>query len=139
MSEQVLTSPYLKVGTTNLSAYVQSLKINRAADMQEFTTGNPSGSVVYKRRLVGVIDFSIEIELSDDFAGSGPHQALSALFGTTFPVEAATNGSTPSDSNEVVSFTGTFDNLNSGGQVGTHLMKTLNIYLASGVPTFATS
>jgi hypothetical protein len=134
MAEQVLIGPHLLVNGVNLSAWVQSLAINREGDLEEFTTGNPGGTVVYKRRLVGAVDFSVEVTFSDDFAASAPHQTLSAVFGTVFTVVAAMNGSTPAASNEVWTDSMTFSTLNSGGDVGSHLTKQVTFVHASGTP-----
>lgn len=133
--EQVLIGPYLLVNGVNLSAWVQSLSINREGDLEEFVTSNPGGTVVYKRRLVGAVDFSIEVTFSDDFAAGGPHPTLSAVFGTIFTVVAAMNGSTPAASNEVWTDSMTYGTLNSGGDVGSHLTKQITFVHASGVPT----
>lgn len=134
MAEQILVGPYLLVNAVNLSAWVEELSINREGTLEEFTTSNVGGTVVYKRRLVGVIDFNIAVKFSDDFASSAPHQTLSAVFGTTFTVVAAMNGSTPAATNEVWTDTMTFSTLNSGGPVGSRLSKSVTFVHASGVP-----
>lgn len=134
MAEQVLVGPYLSVGGTDLSAWLQDLQINRNAALEEFTTSNPGGTVVYKRRLVGVVDFNIVATFSDDFATGGPHKVLEALFGTTFTVIAAMNGSTPASGNGVWTDTMTFGDQPMGGAVGSHLTKQTTFVHASGTP-----
>lgn len=134
MAEQILIGPHFKIGSTNLSAWVEELTIKRDGALEEFVTSNVGGTVVYKRRIVGPIDFSIDVKFSDDFATSAPHQTLAAVFGTTFVVEAALNGPTPAATNEVWTDTMTYGNLTAGGAVGSRLSKTISFVHASGVP-----
>jgi len=141
MAEQVGFGYYLKVGgTTDLSLWVESLEIQRDATMQAFSTSVPGATVGFERNLVGIQKVSVVVKFSDDFAASAPHQTLKGLFGTTFEVKAAINGSTPATTNEVLTMTGTFGTLKSGGQVGAHLEKDVTFINAGpALPVFATS
>lgn len=139
MAEQTLIQPYLLVNSVNLSDHVEEMQINNDQAMNEFVTGNPGGTVVYKRRLGGAVDFSIVVKFSDDFASGKVDPTLRAIFGTTFTVVAALFGSTPSASNPVTTATVVYDKLQAGGTVGAHLEKSMTFYLASGVPSVATS
>jgi hypothetical protein len=134
MAEEVLIGPYITVAGVDLSAYIQEMTINREGALEEFTTSNVGGTIVYKRRLVGVIDFNIAVTFSDDYASAKVHQTLSAQFGTTFVVVAALHGPTPAASNEVWTDTMTFGTLAGGGGVGSHLTKQITFVHASGVP-----
>lgn len=134
MAEQVLIGPYLSVAGTDLSAWVSDLQINRDASLEQFVTSNVGGTVVYQRRLVGAVDFSIVVTFSDDFAAGGPHKTLDTLFGTTFTVIAAMNGSTPAAGNGVWTDTMTFGGLPMGGAVGSHVTKQVTFVHASGTP-----
>ena len=139
MAEQVLFGPYLSVGGTDLSLYLEDLQINRNATLQPFVTGNPGATTGYERNLVGVQKVTVVAKFSDDLAVTKVHPVLRALFGTTFTVIAALNGSTPSTSNEVLTDTMTFADLSSGGAVGIHLEKDVTFVHASGTPVFATA
>lgn len=134
MAEEVLIGPYITVAGVDLSAYIQDMTINREGALEEFTTSNVGGTVVYKRRLVGVIDFNIVVTFSDDFAAAKVHATLSAAFGTTFAVVAALHGPTPAATNEVWTDTMTFGTLAGGGAVGSHLTKQITFVHASGTP-----
>jgi hypothetical protein len=145
MAEQVLIQPYLKldnggtVSDVDLSDHIEELVINNDSAMNEFVTGNPGGTVVYKRRLPGAVDFNVAVKFSDDFASGSVDDTLTKLLGSSFTVVAAMAGSTPSATNTVWTFTGTFDKLPRGGAVGSHLEKQVTLYLASGVPVGANS
>lgn len=139
MAEQVLFGPYLSVGGTDLSAYLEDLQINRNVNLNAFVTGTAGATTGYERNLAGVQKVSVVAKFSDDLAATKVHPTLRALFGTTFTVIAALNGSTPTTSNEVLTDTMTFADLNSGGTVGSHLEKDVTFVHASGTPVFATS
>jgi len=145
MAEQVLIGPYLKldnggtVSAVDLSDHIEEMTINEDGAMVEFVTSNVGGTVVYKRRLVGPIDFNVAVKFSDDFATGKVDPTLTKLFGTTFTVVAALAGATPSATNTVWTFTGVFDKLPRGGAVGAHLEKSMTFYLAAGVPVGAVS
>lgn len=134
MAEEVLIGPYITVMGVDLSAYVQEMTINKEGALEEFTTSNVGGTVVYKRRLVGVIDFNIPVTFSEDFATSKVHQTLSAAHGTVFTVVAALHGPTPAATNEVWTDQMTFGTLPAGGAVGSHLVKQITFVHAAGVP-----
>jgi hypothetical protein len=134
MAEEVLIGPYILVNTVDLSAYVMSMKINRELAAEEYVTSNVGGTTVYKRRLHGTQDFSIEVEWSDDFASAKVHQTLSAGFGAAFTIVAALHGSTPAATNEVWTDTMFLGSLPAGGAVGSHLVKTSTFMHMSGTP-----
>lgn len=136
MSEQVGKNYYLVVNSVNLTAWVANLQINRTGSLEEFLHATASGPI-YTSRLQGKVDLSVVVEFNDDFATSGPHQTLSAIYGTTFTVVAAINGSTPSADNEVLTDTMTFADLQSGGAVASVLKKNVTFVHASGAPVFA--
>jgi hypothetical protein len=137
MAETVLIQPYCLVNAVDLSAYVEDIQIHNDAAMQQFVTGNPGGTVVYQRRLVGAVDFSVVVKFSDDFAAGKVDPTLRAIFGASFVIVCAMFGSTPSTTNPVTTATVVYDKLQAGGAVGTHLEKNMTFYLASGVPSVA--
>jgi len=134
MAEEILIGPYITVATVDLSAYVMSMKINREGAMEEFVTSNVGGTTVFKRRLFGTQDFSIEVEWSDDFAAAKVHATLSSNFGTPVVVVAALHGSTPAATNEVWTDTMLYGSLPAGGGVGSHMTKSTTFMHASGTP-----
>lgn len=135
MAEEILIGPYITVNTVDLSAYVMSMKINRTAEEVSFVTSNVGGTTVYKRRLVGAQDFSIEVEWSDDFASAKVHATLSAGWGSAFTIVAALHGPTPAATNEVWTDTMHLFSLPAGGGVGEHMTKSSTFMHASGTPT----
>jgi hypothetical protein len=137
MAESVLIQPYCLVNAVDLSAYVEDIQVNNDAALQQFVTGNPGGTVVYQRRLVGPVDFNIVVKFSDDFAAGKVDPTLRAAFGTSFVIVVGLFGSTPSATNPVTTATVVYDKLQAGGQVGNHLEKSMTFYLASGVPVTA--
>lgn len=134
MAEEVLIGPYLSVAGTDLSDHLTSLTINREGALEEWTPSNVGGTIVYKRRLLGTVDFNIVAEFADDYAASKVHQTLSTVFGTAFTVIAALHGATPASTNEVWTDTMTYANLAAGGAVGTLLKKSITFVHASGTP-----
>jgi hypothetical protein len=135
MAEEILIGPYISVNGVDLSAWLESLAINRQGALEEFTTSNVGGTLVYKRRIRGTVDFSVVAKFSDDFAASAPHRTLSTAYDLgTFTVIAALHGPTPAAGNEVWTDNMTFADLNAGGAVGARLSKDITFVHASGVP-----
>jgi len=139
MASETLIGPYILVNSVDLSDRIEELTIKRQGQLQTFVTSNVGGTVVYNQRLLGPVDFMIDVKFTEDFAAGKVHRTLTPLFGTTFTVVAALHGATPSAGNEVWTATCTFGNLDAGGAVGSHLEKTISFVLASGVPVGATS
>ena len=82
----------------DLTTFVMSATLNYEGDLQEETA---MGGDRTRRRLSGLIDWSLELTLKQDFAASGPDSVLFDLIGNTSPtlVEVTANGATPSSTN----------------------------------------
>jgi hypothetical protein len=137
MAEQIGTNFYLNVATVDLSDHIEDLKISEPDELQEYVTAGTAP--IYKKRLGGVRDFSVTVTLADDLAASEVDATLYPLIGTAFTVIAAINGSTPSATNKVWTFTARFAEYSVGSTVGQRLQKQITFVNASGSPVADTT
>ncbi len=104
MATTVLTNAFVEVDdtvtTTNLSGHVRSLTLNYAADMIEDTNMGDNT----RQRIGGLKDWSVELELAQDFAAT-VDPILFDLVGTTFTVTIRPDSAVKSTTNP--EFTGT--------------------------------
>ena len=82
----------------NLTTFVMSATLNYEGDLQEETA---MGGDRTRRRLSGLIDWSLELTLKQDFATGGPDSVLFDLIGNPAPtiIQVSANGSTISATN----------------------------------------
>ena len=77
----------------NLTTFVMSATLNYEGDLQEETA---MGGDRTRRRLSGLIDWSLELTLKQDFAATGPDSVLFDLIGNPAPtiIQVSANGNT---------------------------------------------
>ena len=84
MPVMVLKNAYVLINSVNLSDHVKSVTINYAAEIIEKTAMSANS----KQRIGGLKDWSIDIELNQDFAAASVDATLFPLVGAAaFPIE----------------------------------------------------
>jgi len=96
MAELVYKDPYLLVNSVDLSDYVRQVTINYGAEILDKTAGTTNS----KEKIAGLKDWSLSIELNQDFATSAVDDTLFDLVGAAeFAVVIKPNGSVTGSSN----------------------------------------
>jgi len=106
MAKIVLTDASVVIGGNDVSANVKSVTINYAAELQDSTVMGDDT----RRRLGGLKDWSMDVELAQDFAASQLDSILFPLVGTTFTVTLKPTSSAVGTSNPSYSGTGILEN-----------------------------
>ena len=84
MAVMVLKNAYVLINSVDLSNHVTSVTINYSAEILEKTAMSANS----KQRIAGLKDFSIDLELNQDFAGGSVDATLFPLVGAAaFPIE----------------------------------------------------
>jgi hypothetical protein len=101
MSSFVLTNAFVSVNSVTLSDHVKSVKINYKAD----TPTNTAMGATAQSRLPSLVDWDLELEFNQDFAGANVDATLFPLVGAAaFPIEIRPTASAKGPTNP--SFTG---------------------------------
>lgn len=138
MAQTVLTNCGVTVNSTSISTSVKSVKVNRTPDMLDNTTFGMGA----KSRKKGLDDWSIELQIVDDFASAALDEGLWALFdaGSTFTTILRPNATAVrGPSNPEYSGVGIIESFPIGGGVGELAEKTIRILAAGGVLTRTTT
>lgn len=91
MAQLVLTNAKVTINSVDLSDHVKSVTIDYSATLQDNTTMGSTGAVT---RLGGLKDWSMSLDLNQDYAASSVDATLFPLVGTSFTVAVqAVNGS----------------------------------------------
>jgi hypothetical protein len=92
----VLTNAYVSINSVDLSTWTRSVKINYGAEVPETTAMGSST----KTRLPGLKDWSIDVELNQDFAAAATDVTLFSLVGASaFAIEVRPTTSSRSTTN----------------------------------------
>lgn len=84
MAVMVLKNAYAVINGVNLSDHVKSITINYAAEILEKTTMSANS----KQRIAGLKDWSVDVELNQDFAAASVDATLFPLVGAAaFAIE----------------------------------------------------
>lgn len=84
MSVLVLKNAYVLINAVNLSDHVKSVTINYAAEIIEKTAMSANS----KQRIAGLKDWSVDVELNQDFAAASVDATLFPLVGAAaFAIE----------------------------------------------------
>lgn len=127
MAKVVLTDAYVLVNAVNLSAFVKSVTLNYAAELQDSTTMGDTT----RERLGGLKDWSIDLELTQDFAAGAVDATLFGLVGNTFAVEVRPTSGARSATNPAYTGTGILESYPPiGGSIGDLLMTSITIQAA---------
>ncbi len=129
MAQQVFTNCLVIVNSTDITNSVKSVKVNRTPDMLDNTVMGMGA----KSRKKGLDDWSVELELLDDFAADALDQGMHTLFnaGSTFTTIFRPTTAVRSGSNPDYSGVGIIESFPIGGAVGDLAQKTIRI-LAAG-------
>ena len=97
MAQLVLTDASVTINSVDLSDHVKSVTLNYSADMND---DSAMGDTTHSR-IGGLKDWSMDIELQQDYASSKVDATLFPLVGSTFtviviPVNAAVTATNPS-------------------------------------------
>jgi hypothetical protein len=119
MANVVLTNAFVSINAVNLSAFVRSVTLNYAAELQDDTAMGDSA----RSRIGGLKDWSIQIEFFQDYAASAVDATLFNLVGSTFAVEVRHSAAGASATNPKYTGTGILESYQPvGGAVGENLM-----------------
>ena len=99
MAEQVFNGGFLTLAAVDLTAYVESMRLRYSADAPETTDGN----VTTRKRLGGLLDWSVEIAFNQDYAAAKVDATLFALVGTSIAVALRPNSAAQSATNPTFS------------------------------------
>lgn len=127
MAKLVLTDAYVLVNVVNLSAYVKSVTVNYSAELQDSTTMGDTT----RERLGGLKDWSVDLEMTQDFAASAVDVTLFSLVGATFAVEVRPTSAARSTTNPAYSGTGILESYPMiSGSIGDLMMTNITIQAA---------
>jgi hypothetical protein len=119
MANVVLTNAFVSLNAVNLSAFVRSVTLNYAAELQDDTVMGDSA----RSRIGGLKDWSIQVEFFQDYAAAAVDETLFTLVGSTFAVEVRHSGASASPTNPKYTGTGILESYQPvGGAVGENLM-----------------
>lgn len=119
MANVVLTNAFVSLNSVNLSAFVRSVTLSYAAELQDDTAMGDSA----RSRIGGLKDWSLQIEFFQDYAASAVDVTLFALVGSTFAVEVRHSAASASSTNPKYTGTGILESYQPvGGAVGENLM-----------------
>lgn len=96
MTTMVLTSEYLAINGTDLSAYTSKAEVSVEVEDKEVTTYASAG---WKERKGGLKDGSLDIDFLQDFAVSALDATMWPLFGTVVTFEVRPTSSAASTTN----------------------------------------
>ena len=77
MAELVYKDPYLMIGTDDLSEYVRQVTISYAAEIKDTTAGPTTA----RTKIAGLTDWSVSIELNQDYDAGAVDDVLFDLVG----------------------------------------------------------
>jgi len=119
MANVVLTNAFVSLNSVNLSAFVRSVTLNYAAELQDDTAMGDSA----RSRIGGLKDWSIQIEFFQSYAAGAVDATLFNLVGSTFAVEVRHSAAAASATNPKYTGTGILESYQPvGGAVGENLM-----------------
>lgn len=82
MATLVLTDAFVSINAVDISAYVKSVNLNYSAELLDDTV---MGDTTRSRK-GGLLDWSVEVEVLQDFVDDGLDEDMFALVGTAFTV-----------------------------------------------------
>lgn len=103
MAIYLSNTTYLLLGTTNVSAFVQSAELNISYNMLSAKAMVAAGSTVGNPMVKGSANHTLSATLYNDQAVSSIRSILDGARGATLAFAIAANGSTPSTANPVYS------------------------------------
>jgi hypothetical protein len=119
MANVVFTNAFVSLNAVNLSAFVRSVTLNYAAELQDDTAMGDSA----RSRIGGLKDWSIQIEFFQSYAAGAVDATLFNLVGSTFAVEVRHSAAAASATNPKYTGTGILESYQPvGGAVGENLM-----------------
>lgn len=95
MATFVLTDAYISINSVDLSDWCTSVTLSVEVDEQEDTAFGDT----YRSRLGGLKDWSLDLELNQDFAASAVEATLFSLLGTSTAVDIRANTNTVTATN----------------------------------------
>jgi len=102
MAQMVLTNAYVAVNAVDISSSVKSVTLNYSKEELDDTVMGDTG----RSRAGGLADWTLELELINDFADDAMDEDLFALVGTTFAIAVRPVNTTISTSNPEYQGTG---------------------------------
>lgn len=106
MAKLVLTDAFISVDGNDISDHCSSVTINYSSELQDDTAfGDGTRS-----RVGGLFDWSMDLEIQNDYASSQVDSILFPLVGTTFTVIARPTSSSVSATNPNYTGTGILEN-----------------------------
>ncbi len=135
MAKMVLTNAFVSVDGNDISDHVAQVTVNYSADMQDSTA---MGGTTHTR-LGGLKDWSVELELFQDFASSEVDSILFPLVGSTFTVLVRPDAGSQTSTNPTFSGTGILESYKPvAGSVGDILKTPVVIQAAGALSRLAT-
>lgn len=127
MAQTVITDAVVTLNGNTISSHVTSVTINYNADMLEDTAmGDDTHS-----RLGGLKDWSMDIEIQQDYADNDIDEILFGLVGTTFTVTVKPASGSPSAGNPLYSGTAILPGYTPiNGKVGDLAMTSISLQSA---------
>ncbi len=117
MAEIIYKDPYVTINGVNLSSFVKQATIRYGAEILDKTAGATNA----KKKIAGLTDWSLELEMNQDYDAGAVDATLFPLVGPgiDFPVVVKPNGAVTAVSNPQFSGTGILGNYNPlAGTVG---------------------
>lgn len=78
MASFVLKDAFVKIAGVDLSNHVKQVTVNYSAELKDKTAMNMAG----RAKLPGLLDYSLDIQLFQDFANASVDQTVFSLVGT---------------------------------------------------------
>lgn len=138
MAQTVFTNCMITLNSTSISTSVKSIRVNRTPDMLDNTTFQMTA----KSRKKGMDDWSMELQIVDDFASAALDEGLWTLFdaGSSFTIIFRPNGTAiRGPSNPDYSGVGIIESFPIGGAVGALAEKTVRVIACGGALTRTTT
>ena len=95
MATQILDNAFVEFASNDLSAYVRSVTLNYEAETQDETAMGDDTRIMKG----GLKNWSVEVELNQDFASSALDSIVFSLVGTTGTLKVRQDGGSASTSN----------------------------------------
>lgn len=102
MGKQVLTDAFVSIDGNDLSAYVQSVTLSYEAELQDDTTMGDDT----RTNIGGLKNWSMDVQLAQDFDASTVDSVLFPLVGASFTVEVRPSSAAVSANNPKYTATG---------------------------------
>ncbi len=130
MAQSIISNAFVSLGGSDISNHVTGVTINYKKELLDDTAMGDSS----RSRIAGLEDWSIDLDIQQDYADNNIDEILFGLVGTTFTVIVKQANTTISAANPAWTGTGIFEGYTPiQGKVGDLAVTTITVMSAGSI------